>query len=328
MYRHLLIFLVVVLTGIATAVAEDGDGGYAAAYLQVPIGARPAGMGGAFIAVSDDGAAVLYNPAGLATLQKPMFSTSYRAMTLDRTLGYVGLVFPTRAQSALGFNWLYAGSGSVAARNNDGDLMGFDITQHSHSISVVFAKRFEDFLAVGFRGAYGHQVFAELSAFTVSFDLSAMFYFSHLMSRDDRERATIQDIQAGLVVRNLAAYYRWNNEDYLNQYVGSDVPSVNQKDNVPVEVGIGGSARFLKRKLLLASDLAKNVEQAFTFHGGAEYFVTPQFALRGGYSDGSFTAGTGYVFKFGETVLAVDYAFSSEKVEEGSEHIFSFDLLF
>ena len=34
------------------------------------------------------------------------------------------------------------------------------------------------------------------------------------------------------------------------------------------------------------------------------------------------------MFKFGERALAIDYAFSSDKVDEGSDHIFSFDLLF
>ena len=328
MYRHLLISLCIVLAGVAVVSAEDGDGGYAAAFLQVPIGARPTGMGGAFIAVSDDGAAAFYNPAGIAALHKPMFSTSYRAMSLDRSLGYVGIMFPTRGNSSLGFNWLYAGSGSVEARNSDGDPLGYDFTQHNHAISVIFAKRFENYASAGFRGTYLHSQFAEMSAFTVSFDLGFMFYFSQLYDRDVRETIFVQDIQAGIVVRNLAATYKWNNENYLREHIGPDAIASDKEDKVPMAFGFGSSARFFKRKLLLDTDLLKSEQHDFAVHAGAEFFITPQFAVRGGYSDKSLTAGTGYVFKFGNRVLAVDYAFSSAKVDEGSEHIFSFDLLF
>ena len=107
------------LLGVSAAMAADGSGGDAAAFLQVPIGARPAAMGGAYISISNDGAASFYNPAGLSGLKKSLFSSSYRLMELDRKLGYVAGVFPAKGQAAIGINWLYAGSGTVEARNSD-----------------------------------------------------------------------------------------------------------------------------------------------------------------------------------------------------------------
>jgi len=50
-------------------------------------GARAAGMGNAFIAVSDDGTAASWNPAGLSQLRRPelsvVFNASRRAEDLD-----------------------------------------------------------------------------------------------------------------------------------------------------------------------------------------------------------------------------------------------------
>ena len=40
-------------------------------------GARAAGMGNAFIAVSDDGTAASWNPAGLSQLRKPELSLAW-----------------------------------------------------------------------------------------------------------------------------------------------------------------------------------------------------------------------------------------------------------
>jgi long-chain fatty acid transport protein len=56
---------------------------------RVGSGARAAGMGDAFIAISDDGTAVSWNPAGLAQLRQPEFSLVYQVA--DRGLEITGL---------------------------------------------------------------------------------------------------------------------------------------------------------------------------------------------------------------------------------------------
>jgi len=54
-------------------------------------GARAAGMGNAFIAISDDGTAASWNPAGLSQLRKPEFSLVHAASRRDQFLeGYRG----------------------------------------------------------------------------------------------------------------------------------------------------------------------------------------------------------------------------------------------
>jgi len=59
-------------------------------------GARAAGMGNAFIAVSDDGTAASWNPAGLSQLRKPEFSLVYN--TSRRNISLEG--YRTRDESA------------------------------------------------------------------------------------------------------------------------------------------------------------------------------------------------------------------------------------
>ncbi|KAA3631514.1 MAG: hypothetical protein DWP97_13010 [Calditrichaeota bacterium] len=307
--------------------AEEGDGGYAGAFLQVPIGARPTGMGGAYLSISNDGAGMFFNPAGLSSLQNKVFASSYRAMTLDRTLSYTGILLPTQGQSALGFGWLFAGSGSVEGRDTDAELTGTDFSQNNHKFTILFTKRFEKLFSLGFVGSYMHSSFAEMSSYSVSFDLGALFYLSQLFNRERRDMMSIQDIQAGIVLRNLGANYRWNNEEYYSTVTSNSIGSV-QEDKIPFEVGIGLSARFFDRKLLLAQDFTKNSKQGIVLHSGAEYFVTEELGIRSGYTDRSFTAGFGYVFALSKYNLAIDYAFSTQKVDEGSEHIFSFDFLF
>ena len=325
--KQLLIVSLFVLMVAPALMAEDGDGGYAAPWLQVPIGARPAAMGGAYLAISDDGAGPLYNPAGVAKLRRPMISSSYRAMQLDRSLAYVTALSPIRGQASMGVHWLYAGSGKVEARDVDGYLRGYDVSMSANNIVIVFAKQITPFFSAGVNMSYILLDMPELDANSVGFDFGALFYIDQLVDREKREDMPVRDIQIGFTVKNLSKSFRWVSDDYVLKYTVGGA-STEQIDDVPVEFGGGISARFLKRRLLTAVDVIKSVDQGAEFHAGAEYFLTPEFMLRSGYSDGSITAGTGYLFQIGNNGLAIDYAFSSEKVEEGSEHIFSFDFLF
>lgn len=326
--------VLIVLTALAVLSAADAgvrgataDGGIAASFLQVPIGARPAGMGGAYRAVSNDGAGILYNPAGVCMLNRPLFGVSYRVMRLDRVMGYATFLTPAKNQAVLGANWLYAGSGSVAMRTSDGHLTGENFQLNSSVFGGIFAKRFEDLLAVGMKINYFHMTIPSVTAYSVGIDLGTMLYVSSLVDRESRDKLPVQEIQIGLTVKNLAAKMRWNSEQFLQSRSGNKIGSV-QEDTLHVEYGLGGSARFLRQRLLVAIDAVKNSVQGIRFHAGGEYYLSDDFALRIGHSDGRFTAGTGYLFKVGTMQYAIDYAFSADRVDEGSEHIFSLDVLF
>ena len=176
---------------------------------------------------------------------------------------------------------------------------------------------------------YLHSEFAEMKAFSVGFDAGFMLYLDHLLhERGESEGNRLQDIQVGLTLKYFEAKYIWKNEDYVHRYVDGSSFGTEQEDKIPVEIGLGTSARLLDRRLLVATDLVKNSKQGVALHLGGEYFVKPEFALRGGFSDGRFTAGTGYVFKVANRVLGIDYAFSTDRADEGSEHVFSFEFLF
>lgn len=311
-----------------TVLGADGDGGYAGSFLQIAIGARPAGMGGAYLAVSDDGSGPLYNPAGPANLKKKLFTTSYRTMNLDRTLAYASIIFPTKGNSILGINWLYAGSGSVEARNSFGQTVGHTVSFNTHDFGLLFAKRFEDALAAGMKINYYHADFTEINAGSVGIDLGVLLYADQFFDRERRDVMAVRNIQIGATVKNIGSRFIWNNGDYMFRYRGPTIAASEQEDNIPTEFGLGASARFFNQALTLASDVLKDTKSAAEFHAGGEYLYMRKAALRAGISDSSPTFGGGYVFNFGNQILAIDYAFSADKAGEGSEHIFSFDLLF
>lgn len=70
------------------------------------IGARPLGMGGAFVAVSDETSAVWWNPAGLGQLTRAELSGSYAAI-YDGNVTYLfsSAAFPVFADGLMGLSW-------------------------------------------------------------------------------------------------------------------------------------------------------------------------------------------------------------------------------
>ena len=78
-------------------------GGAVAAFNDIGVGARPLGMGGAFVALADDGNAASYNAAGLGYIDAPHLSLT----TAQRFRGLINYnhisgVLPLRSAGSLG----------------------------------------------------------------------------------------------------------------------------------------------------------------------------------------------------------------------------------
>lgn len=81
---------------LAAPGAHAESGLTAAAFLQRPLGARAAAMGGAHAAVRDSSDSAQYNPAGLATVSSTTVTTTYLAGLADSRFGLLQAVHPTR----------------------------------------------------------------------------------------------------------------------------------------------------------------------------------------------------------------------------------------
>ncbi|MCK5243040.1 PorV/PorQ family protein [bacterium] len=76
--RKILILVILMLAVSTSQVFARGVGTSAANFLKTGQGARPAGMGGAFVAVADDINAIEWNPAGLSGLQPDYFDAAFQ----------------------------------------------------------------------------------------------------------------------------------------------------------------------------------------------------------------------------------------------------------
>ncbi|MDM7924532.1 MAG: hypothetical protein QUS35_00770 [bacterium] len=81
------------------------------AFLEIGVGPRAIGMGGAFCGIADDGTAFYWNPAGLSLVGRPRLSAMYGPQfgTIANPLGdyhFLGLALPMKGDVRIGVNWI------------------------------------------------------------------------------------------------------------------------------------------------------------------------------------------------------------------------------
>ena len=91
--------------------AHSGDSKYAGSFLDLGIGARALAIGGAFVAVADNGSAFYWNPAGLSLLRRLeinfMHTAAFGSITNPLAdYNHLGISLPLRGEACLSFNYV------------------------------------------------------------------------------------------------------------------------------------------------------------------------------------------------------------------------------
>jgi hypothetical protein len=120
-----LLMIVLVLPGVLSAQSK-----YAADFLNIPVGAKPLSMGGAFTAMANDESAFYWNPAGVSLLPNMTFGFMYSSEFggLGSSLAqfyHAGFTLPMESTS-IALNWVRL---SVGDMRFGPDLTNINITQ-------------------------------------------------------------------------------------------------------------------------------------------------------------------------------------------------------
>jgi hypothetical protein len=277
-----LVLLFALAAGATASAAEDPVG--TAAMLDIGLGARALGMGGAHIAVADDAAAVYYNPAGLAFIDGRHITSLYTNQF--GAAGYMGLGYAQR----------YVGAGAMKL-----DASGIDQTDEFANVAGVFgvtdltlilgaAARAMPQLGVGGAVKYYSQALPANSGRGVTGDIGVLF-------ATDSGRFRI-----GAVCRNALGSLKYDSghTDAFDRSFGAGV-AVRPMDN-----------------LLLAADMIW--KDGMDARIGGE-FRLGKFALRagGGYRDEkfSFSVGAGFVIP----LFSIDYAYQTHSTLPDSHRL-------
>ncbi|HAI86643.1 MAG TPA: hypothetical protein DCL63_06620 [Firmicutes bacterium] len=278
----LALALAFTLAPAAARAADDGVG--TAASLDIGMGARALGMGGAHIAVADDAAAIYYNPAGLALVSGRNVTSLYTSQF--GAAGYVALGY---AQKNIGVGLLRLDASGIEETDEFANVTGvFGVTDLAAIVgygATVFSN-----LSLGASAKLYQQTLPENTGRGVTFDAGA------ILSLIDGK------LRLGAVGRNL---------------IGSLKYTSGETDPFDRSFGVGVAFCPIEN-LTIAGDAV--LKGGFTGKLGAEYRFK-QIAVRAGGSFGggqtSITAGAG----FGLPGFSIDYAYQTHNVLPDSHRL-------
>jgi hypothetical protein len=289
--------------------AEDGNGGGAAAYLKMGIGARPLALGGAYTALAEGAATTYYNPAGLGMIEQKEIDTMHAVLSLDRKLDYFSYAHPlkgTKIGGTLSFGWIRFGVDDIPETRVD--ALGNPVLDAAGNVRVFsYFEDVENAMTIGYGKQWNEKVHlgAALNRYTHKlFNNSADGYGLDLgVLYKANKKANV-----GLTVRHIGAELKWDT-------------ATARKDDIPLATVLGTTYQ-VRENIKLLLDLEKNGDEDLRPHFGVEGWVNNKIALRGGLDKDNISAGVGYR----TAEWNFDYAFADQEL--GDVHRVSASLRF
>jgi hypothetical protein len=281
-------------------------------FLKIGIGARAAGMGGAFVAVADDPSAVFWNPAGLARLEEDKTSVMVNHIEWPASVNIDQATLVFHVKGLPGAVAVNARSLSVAdepVRDSfrpDGTGEFFDAGYTS--FGATYARSFTDKFSAGASINLVRLGLAEFSQETITFDLGTLYDVG------------VAGMKIGFAIQNI----------------GGQVQFIDRQARVPTVFRVGTSAEFIKtgsNRLIGSFEFSHPPDNSERLNGGMEYGFKDFLFLRGGYnfnydSEG-IAAGAGVKFPVAplKTNATFDYAYTDMKTL-GAGHRISLNIRF
>jgi hypothetical protein len=289
-----LIFLVLFLLLTANreprtlfAQSHQKAGTTTANILEVRLGTRPAAMGGAFIALSDDANAIDYNPAGLGFLHKNELQfnqNKYFDEVISNNINWVYALTEFHAKDVndmgvLAGGFTFVDYGRIQGRDVNGVDTG-EFGAKDRVISLAYGKSFNQYFSIGITGREFREDIFAIKTRGYSFDTGLLF--NRLMD----------GLSIGLAAKNM----------------GSGIILEKEIQPLPTVYVLGGAINLFNDRLTLAADLNKPLNDFYYCALGGEYWLTKIFALRLGYNT-NHNVGNGLTTGVGVNLHEFDFSF-------------------
>jgi hypothetical protein len=283
--------------------ALAAQGAETASFLDIGVGARALGMGGAYTALADDVNALYWNPAGLSKLEKREATASHAEMFESTRLDFLAYAHPT-SQGTFAAGLTYLSQGKLDGRDGLGrQTAGYDASDAA--VSLGYARKL-DVAELGATVKYLQSHIAGTQTQGLAADLGAKRAF-------DR-------VSVGAALRNL----------------GPGLKYQDQRNDLPLRLAVGAAYRFTGGHAAAAEAVSGPRGTGTDASFGGEFQAVKSVFLRAGYTTRTaITGGSGFDTARGLTLglglrdekWSLDYAILPSG-ELGRSHRFSFGARF
>lgn len=307
---------------------------YAGEFLTLGVGARPLGMGGSFVAISDDATATYWNPAGLGGLDQTGITFMHAGIFGLDKYDFLNYVQPIGKVGTFGLSWIRLGiddipitelrKPGVMSASNRPFISGY-MQDTENAFMLSYGKRFRAKVPVGSYktlgtdiqiGGSGKFIYNSISganrnAFGFGGDIGLLWRTSFASDNKDER---IGDLSIGLSVQDF----------FKTRIIWNTTFSPSHTDIIPPNLKVG--IAYTRHVRSITSDITfaidADTKYGLEMHYGIEYVLGEFLALRAGIQEQDFTAGAGLNIAFarGESSISflVDYAFLSHEL--GNTH--------
>lgn len=303
-----LIFLIVILI-LTVGAAFAADNFIVPDPLTIGTGARPLGMGKAYVALAEDGDGIFVNPAGLGNVKQAKLTSMYSNFMDETSYILIGGAYPSTSDSAFGAGAVLVNTGGIALYDVNGASQG-SASWNNGVIFLSYGRRIpEAKLKVGgnlkyyYQGGTGSTAISDASTSGFGFDVGAIY--------DVRP-----DFSLGISLQNPFSV-KMESAGSVENTILSTAKLGAKLTLIPVE--------NQKLNLLTDFDIIKNRQTAF--HFGAEWFPVKNIAIRAGFDQDpapdevvtNLTLGLGLNF----SGMQFNYAYHPYEYSGQASHFFS-----
>lgn len=266
------------LAGLLLLAAQASWAVETASFLDIGVGGRALGMGGAYTALADDANSLYWNPAGLSALKKREFTASHAELFESTRHDFLVYAQPLM-QGAFAAGVTYLSQGKIEGRDGLGrPTGGFDASDAA--LSLGYGRKFEA-ADLGATFKYLRSHIGSTEAQGVAADVGAKRAFGRT--------------SVGAALRNL----------------GPGLKFQDQRNDLPLRLAVGAAYQFVDGHAAAAEFINGPRGAGTAVSIGGEYQAVKSLYLRAGYTtQTAVTGGSGFDAARG---LTMGLGFRNEK---------------
>jgi len=319
MKKLFVVLLTLFLANLGFAQEVTKVGTTAAGFLNIDVGARAIGMGGAQVAVAQDAMSMYWNVAGISRINGTQAVFTHNKWLADISYNYAGFAMNLGGLGAVGLNAQFMTMDKMERTTiMEPDGTGELFAAGSYAFGLAYGRNLTDRFSIGFNFKYLSEEIYHSKATGIAFDIGTLFDTQY------------NGLKIGMSITNYGTKMQMGGRDMLIQTdVDPSISGNNQNINanlatdqfdLPLMFRVGVSMDVLKgagnSNLVLALDALHPNDDVESVNVGAEYMYSGMFALRAGYktlfardSEQGLCFGAGFYLDAGGMNLMIDYAY-------------------
>lgn len=315
------------------------SGTTAANFLEIAVGANAVGMGGAFVSVAEDAAALYWNVGGLANLEQNEAILVHTNWIAETSFDYAGLAIPLGEFGTIGLSFTSLSMDDMKVRTVEKpEGTGEFFSAGDIAVGLSYARKLTDRFSIGLTVKYIQQSIWHMSSSAFAIDAGTVF-----------KTDLLGGMVIGASISNFGTAMRLDGRD-TRQFVRIDDTKLGSNDQIPtnieldewelpLNIQLGVSTKALQTEdysVTVAVDAIHPNNNYESINFGTELAFKDFLFIRGGYqslflkdAEGGLSFGVGLNSKmlFSQALINFDYAYRDFGRLENI-HVFSLGIKF